>query len=297
MKRLALVFCLLPAVPSIATAHDVQPVAVKPAETYAPKVLADRIILTWADDPATTQAVTWRTSTAVVKAFAQIAVADAGPGFPKTAREVAAVTEPLKTDLSEAHYHSVRFTDLKPATKYAYRVGDGVNWTEWYHFTTASSKPEPFSFIYFGDAQNDIRSLWSRVIREAYSDAPKARFMIHAGDLVNTAESDAEWGEWFAAGNWVNAMLPSVPVPGNHEQAKLPDESRRLSHHWRPQFALPENGPPGLEETCFTVVYQNLRIIGLNSNTAIEAQAEWLYDLLAGNTSRWVVCTFHHPIF
>jgi hypothetical protein len=122
--------------------------------------------------------------------------------------------------------------------------------------------------------------------------------MIHAGDLINNAEKDAEWGEWFGAGSWLNAMIPTVPVPGNHEMARQPDgRSRRLSKHWRPQFALPEHGPPGLEETCFTFVYQNVRVIGLNSNEQIDAQTPWLDRLLAENTSPWVVCTFHHPIF
>ena len=160
-------------------------------------------------------------------------------------------------------------------------MGDGQNWSEWFHFQTASAEPEPFSFIYFGDAQNDIRSMWSRVLREAYGDAPNARFMIHAGDLINTAESDAEWGEWFGAGSWLNAMVPSVPVPGNHEHVKTEDGQRRqLSHHWRPQFTLPENGPEGLEETCYTLTYQNLRIIGLNSNEQFETQAAWLDQVL-----------------
>jgi 3',5'-cyclic AMP phosphodiesterase CpdA len=191
----------------------------------------------------------------------------------------------------------VKFTGLQPGTKYAYRVGDGVNFSEWFHFTTAKSQPEPFSFIYFGDAQNDVRSMWLRVIREAYSDAPKAKFMLHAGDLINRAESDAEWGEWHGAGAWLNAMIPSVPVPGNHEQARDEEGNRRLSHHWRPQFALPENGPPGLEEACYTLVYQNLRIIGLDSNREIEKQTAWLEQVLEENKSPWVVCTFHHPIF
>jgi acid phosphatase type 7 len=272
--------------------HDQPPKAAKPAEVYRPTVVPDRIILTFADDPATTQAVTWRTSTEISRAMAEIAVAEAGPAFAKAGKSVPAVTQPLKSDLNEAHYHTVEFAGLQPRTKYVYRVGDGVNWSEWFHFTTAGNRPEPFSFIYFGDAQNDIRSLWSRVIREAYSDAPKARFMIHAGDLIN-----AEWGEWFGAGHWLNAMMPSVPVPGNHEQAKQEDGKRRLSIHWRPQFALPENGPKGLEETCFTFVYQNVRVIALNSNEQIDVQTPWLEKTLAENTSSWVVCTFHHPIF
>jgi 3',5'-cyclic AMP phosphodiesterase CpdA len=71
----------------------------------------------------------------------------------------------------------------------------------------------------------------------------------------------------------------------------------RLSHHWRPQFALPENGPAGLEETCYTLTYQNLLIVGLNSNRDVELQTPWLDKVLEENKLPWVVCTFHHPIF
>lgn len=301
-RNAALAICVILSSTAVSTAwahddHDHLPKKVKPAEAYAPSALPDRIILTWADEPTTSQAVTWRTSTEVRKSLAEIAVAEGGPQFTKDAKPFKATTESLKTDLGEANYHSVNFTGLSPDTKYAYRVGDGVNWSEWFHFTTASTKPEPFSFIYFGDAQNDIRSMWSRVIREAYSDAPKAKFMIHAGDLINTAESDAEWGEWFEAGHWLNAMVPSFPVPGNHEMAKTEDKKSRLSHHWRPQFTLPQHGPKGLEESCFAMPYQNTLFIGMNSNEQIDKQTAWLDEVLSKNKSRWVVCTFHHPIF
>ena len=57
-------------------------------------------------------------------------------------------------------FHTVNFTNLKPDTKYLYRVGDGANWSEWFEFETASNKAEPFSFVYVGDAQNDIKEHW-----------------------------------------------------------------------------------------------------------------------------------------
>lgn len=277
--------------------HEHAPIAVKPAAMYAPTAMPDRIVLTWKGDPRTTQAVTWRTSVDVPNGLAEIAVAEAGPGFPQKAAQFKAKTEALKTDLNTAHFHSVKFHDLLPGTRYAYRVGDGTNWSEWFQFSTATEQPEPFSFIYFGDAQNDLRSMWSRVIREAYRDAPKAAFLLHAGDLVNKADSDAEWGEWFGAGSWLNAMTPSVAVPGNHEQVWDEDNHSHLTGHWRASFTFPENGPRGLEESCYTFVYHNLRIIGLNSNELQAEQVAWLDEVLANNTSPWVVCTFHHPIF
>lgn len=267
------------------------------AETYKPSLVPDRIVLTWTGDPATTQAVTWRTSTVVTKAMAEIAIAGPGPNFVRNMKSLEATTQPLTTNLSTAHFHTVEFKDLKPKTKYAYRVGDGNNWSEWFHFVTASADADPFSFVYFGDAQNDVRSMWSRVIREAYGDAPDLAFFLHAGDLINRAESDGEWGQWFAAGKWLNAMVPSVAVPGNHEQAKMPDNTRRLSHHWRATFAFPENGPEGLEESCYTLVYQGVRIIGMNSTQQLKEQTPWLEEVLSKNTCKWVICTWHHPIY
>ncbi len=271
--------------------------AVGHAEMYAPTAIPDRVVLTWDGDTKTTQAVTWRTSTIVKKAWAEIAIAGDGPAFPDTAKEVPAETTYLKTDINEAHFHTVRFTDLVPGTVYAYRVGDGTNWSEWFQFRTAKAEFEPFSFVYFGDAQNNLRSMWSRVIREAHRDAPKMAFLLHAGDLVNKAEADGEWGEWFGAGAWLNAMIPSVAIPGNHEHAKNEDGTRRLTHHWRPTFAFPTNGPEGLEESCYTLTYQNMRLIGLNSTSMQEEQAKWLEGVLAKNEHPWVVCTFHHPLF
>jgi 3',5'-cyclic AMP phosphodiesterase CpdA len=285
--------------PALSNAHEGAhgPRQVKPDEYYAPSPMPDRIVLTWCDDPTTTQAVTWRTSKDVKEAYAEIAVATPDPNYDQNAGRILADTQPLKTNINEAHFHTVRFTDLEPGTKYIYRVGDGVNWSEWFQFTTAREDEQTFSFIYFGDAQNDIRSKWSRVIREAYRDAPKAAFMLHAGDLVNRAESDAEWGEWFGAGKWLNAMMPSIAIPGNHEQARDARGNRKLSHHWRPTFEFPTNGPEGFEETCYTLVYGNTRIIGMNSTQDYDIQAAWLDRVLAENESLWTVVTFHHPVF
>jgi len=259
---------------------------------HRPTPIPDRVILTWAGDPATTQTVTWRTDATVAKAGAEIAEAEDGPAFVKNARQTPAVTEPFESDLNMAHYHSATFNGLKPDTQYVYRVGDGANWSEWNQFRTAAAGPAPLEFIYVGDAQNNIWDLWSRVIRQGYTEAPKTRFIIHAGDLVNRAHRDAEWGEWHRAAGWINRSIPSVPTPGNHEYG-----SRRLAPHWRPQYTLPENGLPDLPETNYYYDIQGVRLVVLNSNVQREQQGEWLDKLLANNPNQWTVLTFHHPIF
>jgi 3',5'-cyclic AMP phosphodiesterase CpdA len=263
---------------------------------YRATPVPDRIILTWAGDPATTAAVTWRTDTSVEKASAEIAEAEDGPLFVKKARALDAVTEKLDAAKAPAHAHSVRFIGLTPDTQYVYRVGDGANWSDWNQFRTAAAGPAPLEFLYVGDAQNDIFSLWSRLIRNGYSEAPKARFILHAGDLANRGVVDSEWGEWHAAAGWINRSVFSVPTPGNHEYPAGEDKIRRLTGHWRKQFTLPENGVPGLEETNYWFDIQGVRIVSLNSNEKREEQAEWLDKLLTGNPSRWTILTFHHPI-
>lgn len=367
--------------------HDHPPRPMPLGDLHRSTVMPDRVVLTWSGDPATSQAVTWRTSTVVKRALAQLALASDGPQGGGV--DHPATTVRFESSLGPAHYHSVEFTGLTPNALYAYRVGDGVNWSEWFQFRTARREAAPFTFVYFGDAQNDIRTHWSRVFREAFREAPRAAFTLHAGDLINRAQNDHEWGEWFAAPAWVNGTIPVIATPGNHEYFNLgagpeserlwntkdgrtvavtiayspivdsagketgytvdarsadgrtarvtlskpgnfvsvdagftaltgftmddlrdrePDNpplrdrvanpgKRTLSTHWAPQFSLPRNGPPGLEETVYFLDYQGARIISLNSNERHEDQVPWLRRVLAENPQRWTIITFHHPVF
>ena len=177
--------------------------------------LPDRVVLTWRSDPATSQAVTWRSTGTEAPAWAEYQVATDGV-LAATGARVPATTENVAVAGAGVRSHTAEFTVLAPNTLYAYRVGNGEASSEWHQFRTAQDGPARFSFIYFGDAQNDIRTHWSRVFREAVRQAPDVRFTLHAGDLVNRAENDAEWSEWFGAPAWYNAAVPVVAAAGNH---------------------------------------------------------------------------------
>ena len=272
----------------------------------APASYPDRISLNLYEDSASSFSVTWRTDTTITQAKAEIAVATAAPRFWRNSQTFQAKTSVMdarhiKNAGLKAHYHSVVFDGLKPNTLYAYRVGDGETWSEWIHYRTASDKNEPFAFLYVGDAQNEILNVWSRLIREGYRRQPNARFIIHAGDLVNRAHKDSEWHEWFEASGFIHRMVPAVPVPGNHEYDEYNHffEEEHLSVQWKHQFRLPENGPEGLEETAYYVDYQGLRIVGLNSEVEAEykKQAVWLDNVLSDNNQKWTILTFHRPVF
>ncbi len=273
------------------------------SEWNQPTVHPDRVILNPTADPATSMSVTWRTSVDIQSGVAEIAIATAAPKFWRNAVSITANTETLDVHhvlRAEviANYHSATFSDLLPNTLYAYRVGNSDYWSEWFQFRTADDKPGRFSFLYFGDVQNNILDLWSRVVREGYRKKPDAAFIIYAGDLINRAHNDTEWHEWFSAGGWIHSTIPTIPAVGNHEYDAIDRVSeRQLSVQWRPQFTLPLNGCQGLEETVYYVDYQNLRLIVLNTMEDKASQAAWLEEVLVNNTRRWTIVTYHHPLF
>lgn len=275
-----------------------------PEKLLFPSRDPDRVILNLTENPETSIAVNWRTDTTVSAGIVEWALATAGPEFLNSVQKVKATKEVL-TVVREgdptvvAFYFSATVDGLSPGKKYVYRVGGAEAWSEWYQVQMPDASKEKLSFIYFGDAQNDVKSMWSRVIREAYKTMPKVDFMLHAGDLINRHDRDVEWGEWFYAGNFIHATVPSVMTPGNHEYGK----GVILSPQWRPQFNLPLNGPKGLEETCYVVDYSNLKVISLDAEQIDESpmyllkQKEWLDSVLTKNPTKWTAITFHYPVF
>ncbi len=296
---------------------------------YTPSSWPDRINLTVTENPSTSVAVTWRTDTTIGIASAEIIPSDGNPLSINNAKRITAVSETLVSkngyykDLKwkgvTAQYHSVVFKNLKPNTLYSYRVGSDNYWSEWFQFKTAGTIEDEVSFLYFGDAQTGLRSMWAKVIRKAYAEAPHARLMIYAGDIVNRGNRDEEWGEFFEAGSFILASIPNMPSPGNHDYGRG-NTALQLSSFWRPQFTLPENGPDGLKETCYYTDIQNVRFISLNSyvvedmiqdmqegenkdsiqkisNKYIKVQQAWLNRVLKNNLNKWTVVVFHHPIF
>ncbi len=267
-----------------------------------PTSTPDRIILNLTNDPTHSVAVNWRTDTTITTSKVQIAQATHGPEFTKQTHDVLGqretlVYKPENDPEIAATYHSATIDNLLPGEKYVYRVGSEQGWSEWFQI----QMPEPdkkISFVYFGDAQNDIKSMWSRVIRQAYKSVPDVDFMLHAGDLINRFDRDIEWGEWFFAGSFIHAMVPSVMTPGNHEYKNMV-----LSPQWKKQFNLPKNGPAGLEELCYQVNYPNLKIVSLDAEQIDEspeykmAQYDWLDSILTYDPRQWTAITFHYPIF
>lgn len=270
---------------------------------YPPQNDPDRIVLNVTQNPSTSVAITWRTALNVQKGIVEIMEVNADPIATLKAAKHTAVSTPFELNDIKATYHSIIIKNLLPSTKYMYRVGQGENWSEWFHIKTAGIRGDKISFIYMGDVQVGMKSLWARVVRQAYAKMPDANAIMYAGDIVNRGDNDNEWGELFYGGSFIHSMIPGIPSPGNHEYSKTKDGN--LSAFWRPQFNLPENGPATekLKETVYFTDIQGMRFISLNSNEAEEvpedltSQKLWLDSVLKNNPNKWTCIIFHHPVY
>ncbi len=295
--------------PLVTQTEDGQPIPRSAGLPYAPRNLADRIVLTAGADPAREMAVAFRTETAQATAEAEIALSVDGPTLDEKAKRVTGTSMPVDSSYGRALYHQVHFEGLTPDTVYNYRVKGAAGWSEWYQFRTAAAADKPFRFLYLGDIQNGILTYASRVIRQAFHANGDIRLVVHAGDLVGQRDDldhDDEWGEWNQAGGYNYAIVPQLPATGNHEYVDdiKPDgtESRRLGPYWPAQFALPKNGVKPVEATTYYVDYQGVRFIILDGTAAIDlgsmqAQTDWLDKTLASSKANWNVVLFHQPVF
>ncbi|HRO45173.1 metallophosphoesterase family protein [Agriterribacter sp.] len=270
---------------------------------YPPSPYPDRIVLNVTQDPSTSLAVNWRTHDSITAGSAEIIIAVSNPADAAKATVVKAKTESVTHTGIVASYHSAVFSGLRPGTRYMYRVGNGDYMSEWFHVKTAGNTGEPFSFIYMGDVQMGMRTFWPGVIREAYTKMPDAKLILYAGDIVNRGRNDHEWGELFYGGSFIHSTIPGMMSPGNHEHADNAEGVNELTALWRPQFTLPENGPAGLEETCYYTDVQGVRFISLNSQAiwfggdGMQKQINWLENILSNNPNQWTCVVFHHPVY
>ena len=133
----------------------------------------DRIVLNLTENASNSMAVSWRTNTEISEGYCELQILSGTRINPADSKSFKAITSSHEfTSESEptinCNHHTFTFKGLMPGDKYLYRVGTKEYWSEWLEFSTADDNSNEFSFLYFGDPQNDIKSQWSRMIRRAY---------------------------------------------------------------------------------------------------------------------------------
>jgi hypothetical protein len=260
---------------------------------YPSSIQPDQIMLTWSQNPQSSQSIQWRTNLDNNLGVVKYWKADA-EGVDDTS-EVVAKMNVIEDRLLQNDRYIHRFTanieGLNAETKYFYKVGNPkLNvWSDRGEFITAAEPSSPFSFVYFGDTHNSPH--WGNLINKAYERFPNTAFYTIGGDLVGTGLYRNEWDLLFEYSQNVIKNRPLMPTIGNH------DSQDGLGYWMYTElFDLPKNGSKNIPvEGSYSFKYNNSLFIMLDVTSSIQAQSEWLEMQLQSNEAIWKFVFIHFP--
>lgn len=154
-------------------------------------------------------------------------------------------------------------------------------------------------FLAFGDSGNGSNT--QRALAELMI-ATNPDLVIHTGDVIYPAGAADDYPRnFFEPYRELLARVPFMPSLGNH------DVATDKGQPYLDIFALPRNGPPGVEpERNYWFDYGPARFVALDTNRASERGAmtesdmrdevaPWLRSVLSAAGNRWKFVFFHHP--
>ena len=211
---------------------------------------------------------------------------------------VPAKGEVFESRAGKAAFYRCELKGLKSLSHYAYMVETKGRKTQWYHFNTADSTAQSFSFLYLGDVQDTINSETNRLLKKAVRLHPEVEFVAFGGDLTERP-TDAYYAEAFRGMDSICTAMPVIGITGNHDYLKY------LIRKCERRFAL--TFPyflKGMEERddenhLFALRYHNTDLFLLDSSREffyLFDQKEWLEDEMERRNADHSIVFIHHPL-
>lgn len=200
--------------------------------------------------------------------------------------------------------YTAHIDNLAAGTEYEYRVSVGKRQSAWKEFKT---EPESTSFkaLVFGDSQSVNYKDWAQTTQRAWANNADAAFFISMGDLVDNGQDDWQWNAWFDGAAKLFSAIPIAPVMGNHEAYGL-EWKMATPNYYLSFFAVPTNGPAGLERYAYAYDYGDVHFIVLNTQLEelrawypdlLEQQKKWLAQDLSQTQKKWKVVLMHRGVW
>lgn len=280
-----------------------------PVPVWAEDYDGNQIILSWTEDNAHSQTITWH-SKSQKEGYVQFN--ESGGSLSENLQVKATIT-----DVENKGYYRYEavIKGLKSETVYNYRLGDGKRWSDIYNFSTAPAQrtdggykeEEEISILYMGDIQYQRRTRdyteWGKLLQDARYRNPSIAFALIGGDMVNSSRKMKDWNLFLNNATSVFSYIPMMTTIGNHETSIKADPYLQI-------LALPENGPQGLEEEFYSFDYANCHIAVMNTcflaenrkaamgsdwERALREVNNWLEEDLSQSKAKWKIVLLHHP--
>ena len=253
----------------------------------------DMTVLTWSEDPKTTQTIQWRSSIAAAhRNRLWYRVKESGRSEPWMMAEAESEVLYDRAIINDrrVRWHTVTLRHLRPGTVYEYTLeAPDQEETSGSEFRTAPEESAPFTFFWMSDTHNRPDNV--PVLNAARGKHPDAAFLTISGDLVGTGQERDNWDQLFH--NYADFLreTPLMPSIGNHDAI-----DGLGSDLYRSLLRLPDNGPAGLKRgQTYALRYANLLLISLDVTEDIAPQRAWLEETLRESDADWKIGVFHFP--
>ena len=224
------------------------------------------------------------------------------------------------TDITEYSYKA-QASDLEPNSTYYYQVGsESGEMSETGTFKTSGEAGDPFKFVHYTDTQN---AFWNENVRNeaafgantlmnALETAGDADFVLHTGDVVETAEVEDEWVDLFGQSQSYFMQSAMAVASGNHDEYALNYGDDPLTEKFNEHVNVPAANDEIDGGSYYSFDYNGVHFVTLNTNDnkvsednpegkAIgEEQMEWIredVEQARANGAEWIVLNYHKPLY
>lgn len=201
--------------------------------------------------------------------------------------------------------NKVTVTGLEPGVTYEYKVSngnpaDGGIESPAYTFQTAAAT-DSYSFLLAGDPQIGSSNVtsdstgWQNTIKRSLAVWPDLKFIVSAGDQVETADTEEHYTGYLAPTEM--SSLPVAQTVGNHDNT-----TNYLGH-----FNLPNLSNTGATDAGgdYWYTYGKALFMHINSNnSSIASHKSFLQNTIAdykvshgGAEPAWKILVFHHGLY
>lgn len=222
-------------------------------------------------------------------------------------------------DVTE-HSYKATATELKPNTTYYYQVGsESGEKSEVGTFETSGEAGDEFTFVQYTDTQN---AYWNEHVNNeaAYGadtieqalEVAEADFVLHTGDVVETAEVEDEWIDIFSQSEEAWMQQPLAIAPGNHDEYALQYGDPQLTGKFNEHINVPAANDKIDGGSYYSFDYNAVHFVVANTNDNKESadnpdgkaigeeQLAWIeQDIKQAreNGAQWVILTYHKPLY
>lgn len=224
------------------------------------------------------------------------------------------------TDVTEYSYKA-QAADLEPNSTYSYKVGsESGEVSEIGTFKTSGESGDPFKFVHYTDTQNafwneNVRneaSFGANTLMNALETAGDADFVLHTGDVVETAEVEDEWVDLFGQSQPYFMQAAMAVASGNHDEYALNYDDEPLTEKFNEHVNVPAANDEIDGGSYYSFDYNGVHFVTLNTNDNKESednpegkaigeeQMQWIredVEAARDNGAEWIVLNYHKPLY